>query len=340
MSISSGSIFISDSDIPAQADGTSVYFVIYALDEDGGSAQSPENNYIVDDPNILPIIADIAIDPIDPESTESVRVLATITDSDGTITSVKVKWGLTTGTYTDEISMSISSGSIFISDSDIPAQTDGTEVFYIIEAEDNEIGITISLEKSYTIFDPENQAPLISEVVLDPINPTGNDNVTISASVTDIDGTISQVVLKWKLSTGIYTETGMNLSGGKYYGQIPKQAGGEIIYFSIIAEDNESLQTVYDESYDISESNGIVNLKNNSIRVYPNPTSGSLSVEFVESGFINTIDLYNMIGERVLGISNLSTDKYTVELSGFPAGIYFLKINDSENSLVRKIMLK
>jgi endonuclease I len=323
--------------IPAQADEAHVYFVIYTVDNDGGSAQSSENDYVVDDPNILPEISGVSINPTDPESTESVSVSATITDSDGTITTANIKWGTSTGNYTNTVLMS-NSGDDY--SGVISSQADGAEVVFIIEAEDNEAGITLSSEFNYTVEDPENQAPVISDVILDPSSPNENEKLIVSCVVDDADGSIEAVVLKWKRGAGAYTDVSMNFSGGRYYGQIPKQSVGETIYFSIIAEDNEGLQNSYEGSYEVSESSSIYNFRNNRLKIYPNPTRDNINIEFTESGFINSIKVYNLIGEKMLEISNLNTAKYTIELSRFPKGIYILQIDDSENSIVRKVMLK
>ncbi len=323
--------------IPALSDGTHVYFVIYTVDNDGGSAQSSENDYVIDDPNILPEITDVGFTPTDPESTESVTVSATITDSDGTITTANIKWGTSTGNYTNTVSMT-NSGDDY--SGVISAQADGTEVFFVIEAEDNEVGITLSSELNYTVEDPENQAPVISDVILDPSSPTEDDNLVVSCIADDTDGAIESVVLKWKRGTGDYTDVIMNFSGGRYYGQIPKQSVGETIYFSIIAEDNEGLQSNYEGSYEISESNNINDLGNSELRIYPNPTINNINIEFTEPGFINSIKIYNLIGKKMLEISNLNVAKYTIELSRFPKGMYIIQVNDSENSIVRKVMLK
>jgi len=322
---------------PALSDGTHVYFVIYTVDNDGGLAQSSENDYVVDDPNILPEISDVGFTPTDPESTESVGVSATITDSDGTITTANIKWGTSTGNYTNTVSIT-NSGDNYTGA--ISAQADGTEVFFVIEAEDNEAGVTLSSELNYTVEDPENQAPVISDVILDPSNPIEDENPIVSCVADDTDGAIESVVLKWKRGTGDYTDVNMNFSGGRYYGQIPKQSTGETIYFSIIAEDNEGLQSNYEGSYEISESNSINDLENRNLKIYPNPTRNNINIEFTEPGFINSIKIYNLIGKKMLEMSNLNAAKYTIELNRFPKGMYIIQVNDSENSIVRKVMLK
>ena len=324
--------------IPSQSGGTTIYYIIEATDDEPETTQSSENSFAFNTTgNELPQITNINYNPTDPESTESVSVSATITDSDGSITSANIKWGNTSETYPNIVSMS-NSGDDYTGA--IPAQADGTEVVFVIEAEDNEAGITLSSELNYTVEDPENQAPVISDVILDPSSPTEDENPIVSCVADDTDGSVESVVLKWKRGTGDFTDVNMNFSGGRYYGQIPKQSVGETIYFSIIAEDNEGLQSNYEGSYEISESNSINDLANSNLRIYPNPTINNINIEFTEPGFINSIKIYNLIGKKMLEMSNLNVAKYTIELSRFPKGMYIIQINDSENSIVRKVMLK
>ena len=88
------------------------------------------------------------------------------------------------------------------------------------------------------------------------------------------------------------------------------------------------------------ESNSINDLGNRNLKIYPNPTINNINIEFTEPGFINSIKIYNLIGKKMLEISNLNVAKYTIELSRFPKGMYIIQVNDSENSIVRKVMLK
>ncbi|MFW5793175.1 MAG: endonuclease [Bacteroidota bacterium] len=52
MPLSSGDTYSSSSDIPAQANETTVYYQIFAEDNEGGTTLSPINNYFVNDPAI------------------------------------------------------------------------------------------------------------------------------------------------------------------------------------------------------------------------------------------------------------------------------------------------
>ena len=105
--------------------------------------------------NLPPQISNIIINPasnITPSTT--VAVSANISDSDGTIGSAQVKWGTTTGTYPNTINMSLTSGTTYTTVSNIPAQVDGTTVYFILSATDDDSAVTNSSEQTYNVVAP------------------------------------------------------------------------------------------------------------------------------------------------------------------------------------------
>ena len=101
-----------------------------------------------------PVITNILNTPEVPQSTETVEVQADVTD-DGTVSTVECQWGTTDGgPYSTTINMSLDAGDTYVTDSDIPAQADGTTVYYVIEATDNDSETTTSSQQDYTVTDP------------------------------------------------------------------------------------------------------------------------------------------------------------------------------------------
>ena len=88
-----------------------------------------------------------------------------------------------------------------------------------------------------------NIPPVISNITR---NPAGEINsatsVSISATITDSDGTVSIAELRWGTSTGIYNNTiAMTTTGGGSYSttsNIPVQQDGTTVYFVVFAQDN------------------------------------------------------------------------------------------------------
>jgi hypothetical protein len=102
-------------------------------------------------PNITNIIR---IPETDVESTNTVSVQADVVDTDGSVALVRLFWGLTSGTLSNSIDMELASGNTYITPSDIPAQPNGTTVYYMIYAEDNLGAYINSSEMQYTVRDP------------------------------------------------------------------------------------------------------------------------------------------------------------------------------------------
>jgi hypothetical protein len=87
------------------------------------------------------------------------------------------------------------------------------------------------------------------------------------------------------------------------------------------------------------------NSKNNpSITVFPNPTSDKVSVS--SSGIINTIEIYNMLGEKVYSTNNFKQSTSPADrqvsneiyFSNLQNGVYFIKIYDGEKFYSEKIV--
>ncbi|MDN5350800.1 MAG: hypothetical protein PWQ54_2196, partial [Bacteroidales bacterium] len=140
-----------------------VYMWAEAIGGSGGIGDGAGNDIIVIGTvtsvsgNQPPSITNIAQTPsAGITSSTTVSVAADATDSDGSINLVELKWGTTSGDYSGgTINMTNGgSGDTYTTITDIPAQADGTTVYYVIEATDDEPATTTSAEQSYAVTDP------------------------------------------------------------------------------------------------------------------------------------------------------------------------------------------
>jgi PKD repeat protein len=86
---------------------------------------------------------------------------------------------------------------------------------------------------------------------------------------------------------------------------------------------------------------GIEDKKVVSFNVFPNPTNGGIKIDLTEFMKDLELNLYNVDGQKVMSTSiqgNLPS--HTLDLSGYPRGIYFLRIFDSEKTGNQKIILR
>lgn len=67
----------------------------------------------------------------------------------------------------------------------------------------------------------------------------------------------------------------------------------------------------------------------NPIKVYPNPLKDFVNVEVNEP---SSIEIFDITGRRVLKTS--TCEKITISLSGYPAGIYFLKVSGNNGKIL------
>jgi len=80
-----------------------------------------------------------------------------------------------------------------------------------------------------------------------------------------------------------------------------------------------------------------INVPNTTITLYPNPATTSLTLQtnFMNpSGTEGQIAITNLLGQTIYA-QNTNTDKIQIDVSAFPAGMYFVKVNGSE---VRKFI--
>lgn len=82
--------------------------------------------------------------------------------------------------------------------------------------------------------------PMISNINYTPAQPNSNDDVSVSANVTD-DGQVMSVLLFYNVNGGSFNSLVMNLGvPPAYVGTIPDQNSGDIVAFYIMATDNQS----------------------------------------------------------------------------------------------------
>jgi len=72
------------------------------------------------------------------------------------------------------------------------------------------------------------------------------------------------------------------------------------------------------------------------ITVYPNPSNGvfQLKITNYELGMKNMVEVYNMLGEKVLSQYPVLNTQYSIDLSSQPTGVYLYRITNMDGSLV------
>jgi hypothetical protein len=242
------------------AQGTTYYYVVRAYNAYGTSGDSNEITVnTTSTSNIPPSITNIVLSPSTGiTSSTTVSVSATITDSDGTVEGAELYWGTTSGNLSNHIAMSNTTGTTWVTVTSIPAQANNTTVYYAVYAMDDGLEETTSPEASYTVTDPVNTPPSITNIVHTPSTGiTSSDTVSISATITDSEGTVFGAELHWGTTSGVLTN---NIDMSKTIGDtwvtvtpIPAQADNTIVYYEVYALDDElDESTSPEQSYTVT----------------------------------------------------------------------------------------
>jgi len=70
----------------------------------------------------------------------------------------------------------------------------------------------------------------------------------------------------------------------------------------------------------------------NSLHIFPTIASGEINIR-LDNSLLNSVSIYNIIGESVLNIKNLKTSEATVNISKLNKGMYILKVSSSQRTL-------
>jgi hypothetical protein len=211
--------------------GTNVYLAFKYHYNSGSYRGWSIDNIVIDAIQVAPEITNISATPTAPMSADIVTVSADVNDADGTITSVELQYGLISGTYSNTVTMNTAKGTYT---GEIPAMTDGTDVYYQIVATDNEMNETTSDEQSYTVV---NEAIALAITATNPVEPYIGQAFTVTVNSHDINGSASPV----DQATEIMVEltTGAGTISGTYTGTISM---------------DQSSVTIGDLMYDVAEN--------------------------------------------------------------------------------------
>ena len=91
-------------------------------------------------------------------------------------------------------------------------------------------------------------------------------------------------------------------------------------------------------AYEYHDQSGIFGRKKEvKFKIYPNPTTGKIFVKFDDPYAKNSIQLYNILGQRFDVNTTVHAGNVTVlDMSGLPDGIYLIRVNNSTQKVYKR----
>ncbi|MFH2142596.1 MAG: T9SS type A sorting domain-containing protein [Bacteroidota bacterium] len=147
------------------------------------------------------------------------------------------------------------------------------------------------------------------------------------------------------LFTWIFWQEGTSITHSFLYPYSGVYSGNGLVYLTIICTSGS--KTIYAfnfiDFYDLSILIGNGQLAINNFKIYPNPTTGVITInnEKLEIKNVSVFDIYGkeiFIDKVKSQKSNNKSQKYELDLSSLPKGIYLIKLTTVEGVMVEKVI--
>nr|WP_321245975.1 T9SS type A sorting domain-containing protein [uncultured Psychroserpens sp.] len=156
------------------------------------------------------------------------------------------------------------------------------------------------------------------------------------AYVTQSSADQSGQIIALKLDTsGVVEHFGHHNSSSTSYNKDPMAVaspnGDKVMYRSDFGDaSNTDLVYAFQNTADLNSLN-ITDYQIDNLSIHPNPAKESLHIKIEK--LINTVYVYNSLGQKINAISNINDSTYILNTGDLNSGTYFIRVetNDSEN---------
>jgi endonuclease I len=114
--------------------GTSFNFSEWTATAVDLPSEGTPGSHFAPPPVVGPAIENVVTNPVTPLAGDTVFISSDVTDTEATITDVTLDWGLSSGSLTNSVTMTLSAGNTYTAASPIPGQAAGSTVYYTITA--------------------------------------------------------------------------------------------------------------------------------------------------------------------------------------------------------------
>jgi hypothetical protein len=96
---------------------------------------------------------------------------------------------------------------------------------------------------------------------------------------------------------------------------------------------------MYLDNVNISTTAGMGSLNGGQIAIYPNPTTGQVSVVLPDNSGPSSISVTDMLGRELQTINTNGGSKHKLDLSAQDNGTYFILVTSGDKAMRQKITL-
>ena len=111
---------------------------------------------------------------------------------------------------------------------------------------------------------------------------------------------------------------------------------GTVLVASVTAKDRYNDSVTIDLNIVVVEPTSVEKPELSKIKIYPNPADNILYIENTNS--INSVEMFDIQGRKILSRSTDETGITEINISGINAGIYYIKLNAGEKTVIRKFI--
>ena len=167
----------------------------------------------------------------------------------------------------------------------------------------------------------------------------GTDNTFKVYILTNYDGTsnpntatLNDITSQATLSSGDYNFTAS--------GDIDISSYNGTVYLAFKYTSGTGDGRTWEVEDVIMTANSIVSVNeiDSKIKIYPNPANQIVNINSLNR--IENINIYSVIGKKVLSFNNVNTVNYEINVKNLTKGIYFIEVTDHDNNKILKKLLK
>lgn len=198
------------------------------------------------------------------------------------------------------------------------------------------IGYTLSSDQANHVYlaggDGTNDVTFGKYTLKAPANSTHGNSFVI-----EFDTTGNALCGSMLENGGGYTQVSLaTYKTGEYIYE------ASIFYGDSIACGSDTLVATEEDPYVARWKNctyidqGISNItpQKNNILLYPNPSNGEFILQWSVVSGQSSVEIYNMLGEKVYFQSNIQNSAFNINLSNQPNGIYLYRVTDESGNLI------